>query len=320
MLWSLLHTGRSLLTNEHLAAVCTRMSPMTTRRPLPLLCPLLPALLAALLLSACQRESMPIPSDVAVRIDGEAVAYPRFETYLRDNVDGKELPSDSPLLSRLFDQFLDEELLIRLAIERGLAIETPDPAQSSTPDVDPREAISFLLRKIGLQPATDEEIEAWYHAQAEQYQRPEGVRLRQILVDEEDKAEEALTALRRKEDFAAVAARFSQVPAAELGGTGGRLTREDLPPAFADEIFALEAGEISEIFNADYGYHIFQVVEHFPAETVPLEEVRTEIAASLQRRNIDELIASLIEEARGRYAVEIYHSNVPFDYRGSYAN
>ena len=52
---------------------------------------------------------------------------------------------------------------------------------------------------------------------------------------------------------------------------------------------------------------------------MPLAEVAGEIRQILERKRLDELVASFIAEARGRYNVRIYRSNFPFDYRGSYA-
>ena len=251
-------------------------------------------------------------------IDGEVIRYAQFETYLRDNV-GQEMELETDVLAQLFDQFLDEELIIRLAIERGLVPSQP-AAPGAPPQIGRRAAIVFLLRGVEPPDLGDGIVQEYYQAHLAEYRREESVRLRQILVDERDQAREAREALLRGEDFADVAARFSQVPVAQLGDERGRLGRDDLPPAFADSIFELETGEVSEVFAADYGYHVFQVLEHFPEEVVPLEQVAEQIRAELRRRFVDDAVASLVAEARGRYNVEVHRSNVPFDYRGFYAD
>ncbi|MCP4200705.1 MAG: hypothetical protein GY769_02070, partial [bacterium] len=122
------------------------------------------------------------------------------------------------------------------------------------------------------------------------------------------------------EDFGQVAARFSQEPNSQLGGDQGRLAREDLPVAYADAIFDLAPGEVTDIVSADYGFHLFQVVERYPAEVAPVEEVAPAIRQVLERQRVDETVASFVDEARERYNVIVFPSNIPFDYQGDYAH
>ncbi|MEM7582129.1 MAG: peptidylprolyl isomerase [Acidobacteriota bacterium] len=248
-------------------------------------------------------------ADVAVRIDGEEIHYGEFELYLRDYLSGGDPSLDSAVQSGLFDQFLDAQLLIRLAIERGL-VET---------EVDMRQAIELLLSDYPRQAPTSAQIQAYYEAHKSKYQRPEEVHLKQILVPERALAEEAQQAIADGEDFAQVAARISQEPRAHLGGDQGRLAREDLPASFVDAIFALAPGEVTDIISADYGFHLFQVVAVYPAEIVSLEQVSAEIAATLERLHLDELVNGFILEARDRYNIAVFPTNFPFDYQGYYA-
>jgi len=274
-------------------------------------------LLFLLLSSTSCRKTSSIGSDIVATIEGTDIGYAHFESYLRENVDAPDLPLGNKVLSQLFDQFLDEQLLVRLALDHGYKSRTESAA---TPSLDQRLAVTYLLTQAAPAYDLQAEVLAYYEKHQDEYLRPESVRLRQILVHDRLLAEEALQALESGEDFAQVASRYSQVPMAHLGGEQGRLAREDLPESFADSIFALQAGEVSDILAADYGFHIFQVVERFPAEEVPLEEASEEIEQRLERRHVDELLATFIAEARGRYNVRIHTSNLPFDYQGSYAH
>ncbi|MCP4663018.1 MAG: peptidyl-prolyl cis-trans isomerase [bacterium] len=262
------------------------------------------------LLAACHHEPA-IDPDIVVGIDGEEIRYAVFASYLGANADANSFALEDAVLSQLFDQFLDGELLIRLAVERGLIVDDPP---------DQRMAVEFLLSGVEDPTWNEREMAAYYAAHKAEYERPEGVRLQQILVHERQEAAAAEAALAAGEDFTQVAARFSQVPITYLGGREGRLARDDLPPAFADSVFDLDPGEVSKIFSAEYGFHIFQVVGRFPAETAPLSEVAGEIRAALRRQSLDELLGGFISEARGRYHVKIHLSNFPFDYQGSYVH
>ena len=70
----------------------------------------------------------------AVTIDGEKIPFEEFRAYAAESlsVDSAELAEVSDdVWSALFDQFLDAQLLIRLAIERGLVEGEVDEAPSA---------------------------------------------------------------------------------------------------------------------------------------------------------------------------------------------
>ncbi len=278
--------------------------------------------------AGCNRQ-LATSADVAATIDGEEIHYLQFESYLRDQADwhaqpGSDMSFESGVQSRIFDQFIDGQLLIRLAVERGLA-RAPEIRESvddagpfGEPGAAERKALTLLLRDRAEQTWDEAEIATYYEEHLGDFQRPEQVHLRQILVEERSRAEAAKQALDRGEDFAEVAARFSQGPKAHFGGDQGRLARDDLPADFREQIFALEPGEISNIVTAYYGFLIFQVVERFDALTQPFEDVAAEIRQELARRHIDQLAEELLREARERYTVTVFPDNFPFEYQGAY--
>ncbi|HBL28022.1 MAG TPA: hypothetical protein DD490_14395 [Acidobacteria bacterium] len=259
--------------------------------------------------ASCGRTPPPAP-DLVARIGPEEIRYGRFEEYVKRTAGDGETVLAGPVLSQLFDQFLDEELLSRLAIDRGLAREGASAALR-------RKAVDAMLASSMQNPA-ETEIAAWYQAHRDELARPERVRLRQILTEDRATAERALREISAGADFAQVARKLSRDPGAASGGFQGELSRQDLPPAFAEVIFALEPGEVSTLVPAEYGFHIFQVVARSPAQVMPLEAAREEIVERLRRENADRSLASLVEEARRRYNVEVVDRNLPFEYRGSY--
>lgn len=260
----------------------------------------------ALLAAACGDAPAPSPDTVAL-IGSEEVRYERFEAYLLRNLGEPGTALSSEVLSRLFDQFVDELLLRRLAADRGLVAS----------GADARRAVTALLEGAGVEPGEDE-VAAYYEAHHEEFSRPERVVLRQILVEDEAMAREAAAQLAAGADFAEVARRLSQEAGAELGGDQGELARDELPAAFADIIFALEPGEVSDIVPAEYGFHLFQVIERLPARQLPLDEAASSIRETLRHRRAERLQAELVEEARNLYNPKVYERNLPFNYRGTY--
>jgi parvulin-like peptidyl-prolyl isomerase len=259
------------------------------------------------LLLACGPRALP-PSDAAAQVDGEGVPYQLFETYLENNVGSDAGSLSAVTQAKLFEQFLDEELLARYAVEEGMV----------DSELSHREAMEQILSRVSTVTLSDAEVQAYYQAHRDEFERPERVRVRQILVLEREQAEEALSALKQGEDFAEVARRLSVDPNARRGGEQGELSREDLPPRFAEPVFSLEEGEISPVVAAEYGYHIFQVVQRRGGALIGLEEAAAEIRDRLRQERADQALSDMLAAARGRYDVWVYGRNLPFEYRGAY--
>jgi peptidyl-prolyl cis-trans isomerase C len=275
------------------------------------------ATLGGMLVAAggCGDRGQPPPStDVVAVVGGELFTFGEFEDYLQQQLGepGRGLASD--VLSRMFDRFLDEQLLARLALDRGVA---PKSATRRTA-IDRLLAAAAAAEAGGGEP-DEAEIEAYYSGHHDEFARPERVRLRQILVGDRATADRALGELRAGADFAEVSRRLAGGGEEASIGDQGVLARDELPPAFAEIIFGLAPGEISDVIAADYGFHLFQVVERLPAETLPLAAAREEIRDRLRQQAADRRLSALAAEARNRYDVEVFERNLPFNYQGKYS-
>jgi parvulin-like peptidyl-prolyl isomerase len=261
------------------------------------------------LAGGCGR-SPAVGADVVARIDRDDIHYAEFEDYLRANGPAADAPRAVEVQARLFDQFLDERLLRRNAVERGLV----PPAASV------RDAVEALLRADAPAEPSAADAEAFFGAHREQFRRPERVRLRQLVAASRVDAERAQTELETGEPFDIVARRYSRGPAAARGGDQGVLAREDLPAAFAERIFALAPGERTPVLEAEYGWLIFYVEDRLPAVEPAFAEAEPEVRAAMRREAADRALTALVAEARSRYTTVVYDENLPFRYRGPYAD
>ena len=76
------------------------------------------------------------------------------------------------------------------------------------------------------------------------------------------KAEELWNRVKKGEDFATLARLYSEDTGSALeGGDLGFADRNTFVKEFAGWAFKLKAGEISPVFETDYGYHFLQVIE-----------------------------------------------------------
>jgi len=264
--------------------------------------------LVGLLPGGCRREvSLPSPNVVA-KVGERELRTAAFDSYLERNIGEPGGALASEVLSRLFDQFVREEMLAMLARERGLI-------GRSTPAA---EAVEPLLAANPAPAPADSEVAAYFAAHSGEFARPARVHLRQILVDDRLVAERARRELIAGQPFEAVLAKVTPKGSAPAGGDQGVLAHDELPPAFADLIFRLEVGKVSDVLAADYGFHLFQVVERRPAESPELAQVAPEIRRRLREASTDARLQALFAAAQSRYTVAVYDRNLPFNYRGSF--
>ena len=266
------------------------------------------ALALAVLASGCGGREPTVP-DMAARIGDLALGYEQFEAYLEENSVDPDFGWGSDVLSALLDQFLDEELLRRLAVDRGLVEE----------EAGRRPAVERLLEGAG-DGVGEPEIAAYYRRHRSRFERPERARVRQILLPDRAAVDTAQAELAGGAEFGELAERLSQVPLGAIGDGDAALARDDLPPAFADAIFALDPGEVSPPVATDYGFHLFQVTEWLPAGPLPMSAVATEIRETLRRERAEQRLEELVGEARERYNVRVFGRNLPFNYQGLYSD
>ncbi|WP_395348055.1 SurA N-terminal domain-containing protein [Variovorax sp. UC122_21] len=90
------------------------------------------------------------------------------------------------------------------------------------------------------------------------------------------KAEQLLADVRKAPNtFADVARKNSQDPgSAEKGGDLDFVTRGAMVKPFEDAMFALKKGEISNVVETEFGYHIIRLDDIKPAVVPPFEQVR----------------------------------------------
>lgn len=76
-------------------------------------------------------------------------------------------------------------------------------------------------------------------------------------------------------DFAEAAAAYSEDESSKyIGGEMGVFAREELPPWFADLVFSLNPGQISDVIAAPDGYHIMEVISKYDDAGVSRVQVR----------------------------------------------
>lgn len=127
------------------------------------------------------------------------------------------------------------------------------------------------------------------------------------------KIESAQSRLKAGEDFATVAKEASEDSSAPQGGDLGFFTRGRMVKPFEDAAFSLKPGDVSDIIESQFGFHIVKVAER---RAQPFETVKPQLENKLKgtklEQKVDELIASSPIEIDSSFKVQGKADALPF--------
>ena len=193
------------------------------------------------------------------------------------------------------------EAIIKSQIEHGLTIQ------------------SFIdrefIQKIEI---PDEEVRSFYDKNLDQFRQPEQVRASHILIKSDPKDDQQKKAASRKqaedireklnkgEDFAKLAEKYSQGPTSVNGGDLGFFGRGKMVKAFEEVAFAMKPGEISDIVETQFGYHIIKVTDRKAETVLQYDTVRDRLREVLTQNKANEKIGAYINELKKKADVKIF--------------
>ena len=158
---------------------------------------------------------------------------------------------------------------------------------------------------------SDAEIEAYYEQHRHEFSSPPKVVARHILLRNREEAEKVLALLGQDEDFSELAKQWSiDLPMALKGGTMGTIEKGKTLPELEEALFQLQPGEVSEIVETRFGYHILTIDEHIARSFIPLKEVKQSIAKRLFLKKEAEAYQDMFSELRANADIVIYGDEV----------
>ena len=232
---------------------------------------------------------------VIMTVNGQPVSRSEFEySYNKNNSEGV---IDKKSVEEYVDLFVNYKLKVCAAID-----EHYDTLQSFKD-----EFAQYRDQQIRPMLVTDEDIELQAHKIYDQTVErigPDGlVQVSHILMrasqqapqEEWDAAkvriDSVYQALKAGADFAELAKKVSQDPGtAPQGGQLPFVSRGQLVKEFEDAAFALQPGEMSEVVQSPYGYHIILMKERKMME--PFEFHHDDILKFIEQRNLRDAIAN----------------------------
>lgn len=161
-------------------------------------------------------------ADFRAALERDGIAWPKFREDIREEI----------TLARIREREVDSRLVISEGeIDNYLA----NPAQSAA-ESNAEVQVAHIIVRIPEQASPDQLMRSGARAQA------------------------ALDQLRRGDDFAKVAASYSDAPDGLSGGNMGVRPLDRLPTLYADAVRKLQPGEVSEILRSAAGFHIVKLL------------------------------------------------------------
>jgi peptidyl-prolyl cis-trans isomerase C len=178
--------------------------------------------------------------------------------------------------------------------------------------------ISNFIEKTIVPKVTvsEEDARKFYDQNPDKFTKPEAVKASHILIgvdqkataEEKKAAREKIDKLRKElaggADFAALAKGNSTCPSSQQGGDLGSFGKGQMVPAFEVAAFSLKPGEISEVVETQFGYHIIKLTEKKAVEKVEFKEARPRIEDYLKNQKVGAAVNDYLTEARKTAKIE----------------
>ena len=168
---------------------------------------------------------------------------------------------------------------------------------------------NFVLKKFFEDTkVSDEDLLKYYDQYPERFSRGDEVRASHILFAETEKetalnVHEKLT--EHNGDFAEEAKLYSICPSKENGGDLGFFDRGKMVPEFEKAAFATPVGEISDLVQSQFGYHIIKVTDKREGGKFELDEVREQLRQSMINSIVNHKIRKYTSELKGKADIQI---------------
>ncbi|MFC0524237.1 peptidylprolyl isomerase [Pontibacillus salicampi] len=277
------------------------------------------AIMAALVLSAC--SSSADSSEVVASTSEGDVTKEELYNKLVDQY------GDAALKELLYDEVLSEQYSIsdeevqkeinKLKESYGDQFESVLQQNGFSSEEDLKNIIrsSMLKEKAATADVevTDEEVKEYYENMKQE------VKASHILVEDKETADEVKQKLEDGDDFATLAKEYStDSSSAENGGDVGYFSVGEMVPAFEQKAYEMEAGQVSDPVQSDYGYHIIKVEDKREKEDTSsigsFEEMEDQLRQQLKTSKADpNTLADIMKDANIDIKIDDLKDKISFE-------
>jgi len=180
---------------------------------------------------------------------------------------------------------------------------------STLADIKTQLQVENLAQQITsfLPEPTEDQIEKFYNENIEQFTIPQTIHAAHIVFhpsqeitpdEQKEKLTDILSDISFGVDFAEIAAKVSDC--GDDGGDLGYFARGKMVPEFEDVVFNMEVGQVSDVFQTEFGFHIARVLDKKSPIPCELKYAREIITKQLQQHAGEEAIAAFLDMQKAK--------------------
>ena len=261
--------------------------------------PIVVALLAPLVLAACNKAASPAPDAPGERVatvNGKALPKSEFDLYVANmsRQSGRDVAEEQK--SQLLDQYISMQLAAEEAEKAG--IEKDQKVRDQLALARLQVLVDAGLQKyLEAHPVQEAELRPEYDAQVAAL--PREYHARHILVDDQAAAEAITKELKGGADFAKIAAKRSKDSSSKSGGDLGWFTLDTMVKPFADAVKTMQPGQLTDQpVQSQYGWHVIKLEESRATSAPPFDEVKDRVKMIVQRKKLQTHLEDLRKAAK----------------------
>lgn len=270
---------------------------------------------APLVLGACGGfgSAMTSHTDVVAKAAGKELRVEDAAQLLARN---PQIPADEQVVQALADLWVDYTLLATAAAE-DTALGSLDLERFVQAQRDEQTVFRFLESNVRPDTVfTDEELDRLWQTEGPGVE----VKARHILFTTgpdatpeqrqaaQQKAQEVARRAAGGADFAALAAETTEEPGGrERGGDLGWFGRGRMVPQFEEPAFRLEPGQVSEVVESPFGYHVIKVEDR---RQQPIGENRPQFRQQLLMERRQEAVMTYLDSLKAAAEVQVQPGSV----------
>ena len=254
--------------------------------------PLIFTLLLATLAPAFAQDAKPIAT-----VNGREIPA-IYGDIAKQTLLSQGAPNDASLAARAREALINQELLSRAALDKGL---DKNPKLVAAMEIMRREQLAkaYLEDYISSHPVSDAEIQAEYD-KAKAAAGSNEYKARHILVKTEAEAKAIIAQLDKKVPFDKLAKEKSiDKGSAVKGGDLGWNVPGSFVKEFGDAIQKLKKGELTRTpVQSQFGWHVIRLDDMRPTQFPTLDSVKNEVRQQLQQKHARDAMADLRSKAK----------------------
>lgn len=205
-------------------------------------------------------------------------------------------------MSQIKEQFPDEKTMKKALKKQGQSLDSLRERIRERLKMQ-----KFIEQETGEIDVSPEEAKEYFEENRSEFDQPEQVKARHILIKDDTGAEERIKELKSRldqgTDFAELAGSESEGPSAKKGGSLGFITQDRMVEPFSDAAFNLAPGEVSDPVKTQYGWHLIKVDEKKDAQSAEYDDVSDTIVQQVRSQKRQEQSQQLIQDLKSQVEI-----------------